>query len=118
MFIRYKNIGSQRLIDVRTPREFVNDRLFPISIPVIFGEQYAKIKRFYPCAFFVILLGMIKDKNRLKARLLDESNYKTKPIILACSRGRLRSPMMCIYARMLGIDAKVLWGGVKGQLRR
>lgn len=118
MFVRFKDIKSERLIDVRTRREFIETNLFPINIPIINGEQYAKIKRFYPCALFVIGANLVKDRKRIKLRLLEESNSGAFPIVLACSRGRLRSPLMCIYAKMLGIDARVLWGGVKGEYER
>lgn len=118
MFVKFKDIKGERLIDVRTYKEFVETNLFPINIPVINGKQYAKIKRFYPCALFVIGANLIKDRKRIKERLLEESNFGTYPIILACSRGRLRSPLMCIYARMLGINAHVLLGGIKGEFKR
>lgn len=118
MFVKFKDINGERLIDVRTRKEFVETNLFPINIPIINGEQYAKIKRFYPCALFVIGVNLIKDRKRIKLRLLEESNFGMYPIILACSRGRLRSPLMCVYARMLGINARVLWGGVKGEYKR
>ena len=118
MFIKFKDIKGERLIDVRTRKEFVETNLFPINIPIINGEQYAKIKRFYPCALFVIGANLIKDRKRIRLRLLEESNHGMYPIVLACSRGRLRSPLMCIYARMLGIKAYVLWGGVKGEYKK
>ena len=41
--------------------------------------------------------------------------YSQNPyIIIACSRGRLRSPIIYIYAKIIGIKkCKILLGGIK-----
>ena len=41
---------------------------------------------------------------------LNNRQYK---ILIGCSKGRLRSPAVWLYARFLGIDAKILKYGVK-----
>lgn len=118
MFIKYENISSDdRIIDVRTRTEYKETRLFPINMPIINEQQYEKIKKFYPSAFFLIVKSMITNRKKIKNRLLKESNYGTFSLIFVCSRGRLRSPLVCIYAKILGLNAKVLLGGVKGQLQ-
>lgn len=118
MFIRYENIASDDvLIDVRTNKEYREQRLFPINLPVVDEEEYRKIKKFYPSAFFIIVKNIIKNRKKIKDRLLKESNQGMFTIVFTCSRGRLRSPLICIYAKKLGLNAKVLRGGVKGQYK-
>ena len=40
-------------------------------------------------------------------------NNKKLRILIGCSQGRLRSPAVWLYARFLGIDAKILQYGIK-----
>ena len=118
MFIRYENISSDDvLIDVRTHTEFRKQRLFPINLPVIDEREYAKLKKFYPSAIFIVTKNIIINRKKIKDRLLKESNQGMFRIVFTCSRGRIRSPLICIYAKLLGLNAKVLSGGVKGQYK-
>lgn len=114
MFIKYKDINNRILIDVRTNKEFLDYSICKENIPVINEKTYLKIKKFYPCALFVILYELYKDREYITRRLYKVSKNGTRPITLMCSRGRLRSPVMCLYAKYLGIDANVLWKGIKG----
>ncbi len=113
MFIKYEDINDEILIDCRTEEEFNSMPLFNKNIPIIDRKTHMMIRKFYPCAFFVIIHGLYKNKDNIKSRLLEYSDNGNNKIILGCSRGRLRSPVMCIYARKLGIDAKVLYRGIK-----
>ena len=113
MFIRYKNIKGKKLIDVRTKIEFETMNMTPHNIPVINEKQHKRIKKFYPIAIFIIVSSIIKNKEEIKNALIEMSNNKREEIIIACSRGRLRSPITYIYAIILGIRCKVLWGGLK-----
>ena len=117
MFIKYKNISlNDRLIDVRTHTEYRETRLFPINMPIVDEQQYEKIKKFYPLAFFIVLKNLLLNRKKIKKRLLKESDYGIFCLIFVSSRGILRSPLVCIYAKLLGLNAKVLLGGIKGQL--
>lgn len=117
MFIRYKDISSNdRLIDVRTRTEYRETRLFPINMPIVNEQQYEKIKKFYPIAFFIILKNLLLNRKKIKKRLLKESDCGIFSLVFISSRGILRSPLVCIYAKILGLDAKILLGGIKSQL--
>ncbi len=113
MFIKYEDISNEVLIDARTNEEFLSMPLFHKNIPIINSKSHSKIKKFYPCAIFVILLGLYRNRLSIKRKLLEYSQFGSVPIVVGCSRGRLRSPILCLYARFLGIDAKVLSRGIK-----
>lgn len=113
MFIKYEDITNEVLIDCRTKEEFKKMPLFQKNIPIIDKKTHDMIKKFYPCAFFVIIYGLFKNKNYIKEKLIKYSDNKTKNIIIGCSRGRLRSPIMYFYAKKLGLNAKVLYKGIK-----
>ncbi|MFI3209506.1 MAG: hypothetical protein R3Y64_00405 [Peptostreptococcaceae bacterium] len=113
MYINYEDITNEVLIDCRTSEEFAIMPLFKKNIPIINRKTHLIIKKFYPCAFFVIIYGLIKNYKDIKQKLLLYSDNCTKDIILGCSRGRLRSPIMYLYARSIGINAKVLKNGIK-----
>ena len=112
MFIKFKNTNNKKLIDVRTKSEFLEMNMTQYNIPVINEEQHLRIKRFYPLAIFIIVKSIIKDRERIKELLIKISN-KSQEVILAGSRGRLRSPLTYIYARIIGVKCRVLWGGLK-----
>lgn len=113
MFIRFKNINGRKVIDVRTKLEFQKMKMTEYNIPVINELQHKRIKQFYPMAFFIIILSIIRNKEEIKKQLIEISNNKKEEVIIACSRGRLRSPITYIYARIIGLKCKVLWGGLK-----
>lgn len=113
MFVRFKNLNGRKLIDVRTRTEFLKMNMTQYNIPIIDEKQHQKIKNFYPTALFIISIGIVNNSKEIKRLLLNISNNKKDEIVLACSRGRLRSPITYIYARCIGIKCKVLWGGLK-----
>jgi len=113
MFIKFENINNKKLIDVRTKSEFLNMNMTEYNIPVIDEEQHNMIKRLYPFAIFIIIKSIIKNREIIRKRLLEISNNKREEVIIACSRGRLRSPITYIYARFIGIRCRILWGGLK-----
>lgn len=113
MYINYEDIKDEVLIDARTKEEFERGSVFNHNIEVINSKQYDFLHKFYPSAFFIILYNMIKDCRNIRMQLMYLSNFCTKKVVIGCSRGRLRSPMLCIYARYLGIDAKVLREGLR-----
>lgn len=100
-------------IDVRTKKEFDEMPLFSYNLEIINEEEHKVIKKFYPCAFFVILKSLLLKRKEIKKTLIDLSKKKKKKVIFACSRGRLRSPAMYIYGRFLGLQCYILKGGLK-----
>ena len=117
MFIKFENINNRKIIDVRTKSEFLKMKMTEYNIPVINEIQHKRIKRFYPSAIFIIIIAIIKNKEEIKRQLIKMSNNKSEELIIACSRGRLRSPITYIYARIIGIKSKILWGGLKKRYR-
>ena len=118
MFVRYENIKDEVLIDCRTREEFERMPLFDKNIPIIDESTHDKIRKFYPCALFVILYSLFKNKEYLKNKLLEYSDNGKKKIIIGCSRGRLRSPILCLYARNFGIESEVLSWGIRGYYKK
>ncbi|MGG7079485.1 hypothetical protein [Clostridium sardiniense] len=114
MFIRFENITDEITIDVRTVSEFNNMRLFQYNIPIINEADHIKIKSFYPLAIPIILVSLYRNKNYIKKRLMTLSNNGAYPIVIGCSRGRLRSPIVFLYAKFIGVKkCKILFGGIK-----
>ncbi|MGL4848805.1 MAG: hypothetical protein ACRC28_07720 [Clostridium sp.] len=119
IFIKYDNITNEETIDVRSKSEFNQMHLFKYNLPIINEIQHKKIKCFYPCALFIIINSLLKNKSYFREQLLKISNNKQKPIIIACSRGRLRSPIVFLYAKILRIpNCKILLGGLKPIYKR
>ncbi len=114
MFIRFENITNEITIDVRTVSEFNSMRLFQYNIPIINEDEHIRIKSFYPLAIPIILISLYRNKNYIKKNLMLLSNDGTLPIVIGCSRGRLRSPIVFLYAKFIGIKkCKILFGGIK-----
>lgn len=113
IFIKFEDIKDEVTIDCRTEEEFYRMPMFKYNIPIITKKTHQMIKKFYPCALFVITYCLYRDRERLRSELMRYSKHGTKKLIIGCSRGRLRSPILCLYARHLGIDAVVLSKGLK-----
>lgn len=114
MFIKYEDIQETDItIDVRTFEEFSNKTIFESNIPIINEQEHAKLKRIPFLAIPIILNSLIKNKYRLMNQLYLFSYFGEKRLVFGCSKARLRSPIMYFYARLLGIEAKVLKKGIK-----
>lgn len=113
LFIKYEDITDEVTVDCRTEEEFYRMPLFKYNIPIITKRTHQMIKRFYPCALFVITYCLYRDRDRLKRELMRRSKGCNRKLVIGCSRGRLRSPILCLYARYLGIDAVILSKGIK-----
>lgn len=120
MYIKYDKIKTKDtlLIDVRTETEFKDNSFCDVNIPIINEFQRSIFKKCYPSAFFVIFYYGIQRRKYLKENILKVYNNTDKFIVFACSRGRLRSPLMYLYTKyILKIDCcKVLWLGIKGNI--
>lgn len=113
MFIKLENIENEKLIDVRSEEEHKEMPLCKYNIPVINKNEHNILRKNIYLAIPIILYGLIKNRKLIKRDLLTISDNKTKKVVIGCSQGRLRSPIVCIYARMLGIKSFVLKNGIK-----
>ena len=114
MFIDYEDIQKEDItIDVRTIEEFNSMPLFKHNIPLINKEEHDRLKKRIYLAIPIILKSFIKNKEEIKKQLLFFSYHGKKRVIIGCSRGRLRSPIIYFYAKKLGINAKILNKGIK-----
>ncbi len=113
MYIKLEDIKDEVTIDVRSKEEFEKMPLFKYNVPVIDEKDHKLLKKYIMIAFPIILIGLIKNRKNIKRDLLRLSNNKEKTIVLGCSQGRLRSPIVAFYSRCLGIDTKILEEGIK-----
>lgn len=114
MYIEYKDIKSNDVaIDVRTPEEFNKMPLFEYNVPIINKEQHDYLKSHIYLAIPIVIKGFFENRIAIKERLLSLSENKSKRLIISCSQGRVRSPIIYFYAKSLGLKAKILKGGIK-----
>lgn len=115
IYIEYKDIKETDIcIDVRTEEEFNKMKLFEYNTPIINKAEHDLLKRRIYLAIPIIAKGLFKNKNLIKKdlRYYYENNNKGR-FVIACSQGRLRSPFVYFYAKLLGYDAKILKYGIK-----
>ena len=114
MFIKYEDIKETDItIDARTLTEYDNMKFFKYNIPIINEKQHKTLKKFPILSVPIVLKGLWDKSSEITYELYDLSDFCEKRIIIGCSQGRLRSPILCLYAKCLGINAKVLKGGIK-----
>lgn len=114
MFINYEDIQKNDVtIDVRTFEEFNNKTIFECNLPIINRDEHMQLKKIPFFAIPIILNSLIKNRKDIMNQLFFFSYFGERRLIFGCSKGRLRSPIMCLYARLLGIEAKVLKKGIK-----
>lgn len=118
MFIAFKDITTEKTVDVRTECEFKKMPLFKYNIPIINEKEHALVKKIYPIAFIIIYRGLRLRRKQIKEDLLKISENGKCKLVIGCSRGRLRSPVMYFYARSLGIECKVLSRGLKRKFEK
>ena len=110
--IKYNDITDEITIDARTVEQYKSEKKLQYNIPIINKVQYDFLHKHLIIAELVIIYGLLKNIKNIKADLIKISNNKNSKIVIACSKGRLRSPTLWAYAKLIGIDAKVLDGGV------
>lgn len=113
LFINYEEITHNNTIDARTMEEFKDTRFFENNIPIINKKEHELLHRYKSLAGVIIGYGFIKNRKMIRKELLRVSENKSREIIVGCSRGRVRSPVICVYAKLLGIDARLLRNGIK-----
>lgn len=104
---------NRKSIDVRSHEEHLSSPILRYNVPVINKAQHDFLHRYLILAFAVILYGFFQNRRYIKHQLLKISRNKKDKLLIACSKGRLRSPIIWIYARFLGIDCKILKNGIK-----
>ena len=110
--IKYHDITDEITIDARTVDQYKSEKKLQYNVPIINKVQYDFLHKHLIIAELVIIYGLLKNIKNIKADLIKISNNKKSKIVIACSKGRLRSPTLWAYAKLIGIDAKVLDGGV------
>ena len=113
--IQYNNITNEVCIDVRTKEQFLQSPILKNNIPVINSKQHKFLHRHKFFAEIIILYGLFINLKYIKSELLRLSNNKTSKVVIGCSKGRLRSPTVWAYAKLIGINAKVLMYGGEGK---
>ncbi|KPI49997.1 hypothetical protein KW95_11160 [Clostridioides difficile] len=110
--IKHSEIVDEVTVDVRTPTEYGSITKLQHNISVIDEKEYDFLHRNKPIAGIIVLYGLIKNRKNIKNKLLSISDNNSKKIIIACSKGRIRSPVVWMYSRYLKIDSKVLLDGI------
>lgn len=113
-FIRHNEIKSSDItIDTRTREEYLQMPLFRYNLPVINKKQHDFLKKIPILSIPIVTYGFIRNINTLKKELLSLSNNKQYTLVVGCNRGRLRSPFIYYYAKILGIECKIIKFGIK-----
>lgn len=110
--IKYEDITNEITIDVRTKEQYLENKILQYNIPIMNKKEHDFLKKYLLIAEIIIIISMLRNIKQIKSELLEKSYSKKNKIVIGCSKGRLRSPTMWAYAKLLGIDAKVLQGGV------
>lgn len=111
--IKYEDITDEITIDVRTKEQYKKNKILNYNIPIINKKQHEFLHKHLIWAEIIIIYCMLKDIKNIKKELTKVSNNKQAKVVIGCSKGRLRSPTMWFYAKLIGINAKVLDGGVE-----
>lgn len=110
--IKYEDITDEITIDVRTKEQYLENKMLKYNIPIMNKKEHDFLKKYLLLAEVIIIFAMIRNIKEIKSDLVEKSNNKKNRVVIGCSKGRLRSPTMWAYAKYIGIDAKVLDGGV------
>ena len=118
--VNFEDLSEEVLVvDVRTKEEHTLGSITDINIPILKREDRGFYLRHTSLAVPIIINGLWKNRGEL-CRSIDNVviTNNIKYIIIACSKGRLRSPLTWWYLRFRfkGIEFKVLRGGIKGVL--
>ena len=113
IFTHLNNDEYNKTIDVRSVEEFKTGKLLQYNVPVISKEQHQLLHRHLYLAGIIVFYGLFKNRKFIRKKLLEISNNRQNKILIGCSKGRLRSPAVWLYAKFLGIDAKILKYGIK-----
>ncbi|GAA0101737.1 hypothetical protein UT300012_24520 [Paraclostridium bifermentans] len=107
------------LIDVRSEEEFITGSITEHNVPILRQEDRGFCYRYTPLVFLVIGNGLYKNRESLCDYINEVAlNEKKNRVVIACSRGRLRSPITWLYLSIKypELEFKVLRGGIKGYI--
>lgn len=116
IFTNLNNNEDRITLDVRSVEEYELMPLLKYNTPVINKNQHSFLHKHLYLAGLIVFYGLFINKKSIKNDLLKISNNKKYKILIGCSKGRLRSPAVWLYAKYLGIDAKILKDGIKPHL--
>lgn len=81
-------------IDVRTVEEFIKYSPLKYNVQIINRKEHLFLHKHKRIAGLVVLYGLIKSHRRIRSELIRISNNKKEKLVIGCSKGRLRSPML------------------------
>ncbi|MGL6108085.1 MAG: rhodanese-like domain-containing protein [Romboutsia sp.] len=110
--IKYEDIKDEITVDTRTKEEYSKEQILMYNIPIITKKEHEFLHKYLLFAEIIIIYGLVTNIESIKRQLIEVSNNKKEKLVIGCSKGRLRSPTMWAYAKLLGIDAKVLKYGI------
>lgn len=113
LYVNINGTSDRICVDARTREEFILMNFYENNIPVINKETHYILRKCKILAPVLLTYSILKNKKEIDEALMRLSKNKTQALAFACSKGRLRSPSICIYARLKGIDARVVKGGIK-----
>lgn len=110
-------LPTDLVLDIRSVEEFEKGSLTEYNVPVIKQSDRGFCYRYTPLVFWVIGNGLLKNKDRI-CEFIETKCEGNHRVIVACSRGRLRSPIVWLYLKRKYTDMefKVLRKGIKGYL--
>ncbi|MGL4850958.1 MAG: rhodanese-like domain-containing protein [Clostridium sp.] len=103
------------LVDVRTNKEYKAKHIKGAkNVQAMDYKDYLNMKTIYPLAPITITRSIYRRQDIIREELEEIYGTGDREIIFYCSRGRLRSPLIYLYAKYcLKMKCKVLWGGIK-----
>lgn len=116
--VNFSDLSKEDLIvDVRTKEEHTLGSVTDINIPILKQEDRGFYLRHTWLVIPVIVNGLWKNRKEVCDSIDNVViTNNIKYIVIACSKGRLRSPITWWYLRFKykDIKFKVLKGGIKG----
>lgn len=124
--IRFEDIAGAlsqyRIIDVRSPGEFAEDRIpGAVNLPVLDDQERAEVGTLYKKSQFEAReLGARYISANISRHLLavgDLERRARKPFLVYCWRGGMRSRALFTVMHMIGYQVKLLSGGYQSYRR-
>lgn len=105
------------ILDVRSLEEFNKGSITDYNIPILKESDRGFCYRYTPLVLWIIFNGLHRNKSNLcecVGNIINKKHYTKLQVILACSGGRLRSPLAWVYLRKKypNVTFKVLRGGI------
>ena len=114
--IEFNEIKTPSLtIDVRTVSEYRQHPMLAHNVPVMDEQAHQTMKKIIILACPFISYHLYKNRHRIHQEIQHLLiTHPNQPIVIACSRGRLRSPLMAVYISLrFKVDVYVVKRGIK-----